>query len=172
MEEKIAKLGERQLQQGLTYDQVAHLFVEQTSAVVKDAVQILKRELDAIEESELPEMEEELGYFFLFALDYWWQESLSCTQEQKRTLEKVLFQHLNTGFGYDPQGQAAWHALQERFVAFGQVANEQGDDSAKLHGFAEKLSEYCGTGYPYFAILAPSLFKTALDTISVLKAES
>jgi hypothetical protein len=170
MNEEAVKLGKKQLQEGLTYDQVIYLFIEQTDGVVKDAVQILKREFDAIEESRLPKMEEELHYFFLFALDYWWQKSPSYTHEQKRILEKVLFHHLITGFGDDAEGWAAWNALQERFIAYGQIINEQKDDSAKLHNFAKKLSEYCGVGYLHFAILAPSLFTTALDTVSILKS--
>ena len=171
MSEEIVKLGKKQLQKGLTYDQVAYLFAEQTDGVVKDSMRTFKREFDDVEQSKLPKMEEELHYFFLFALDYWWQKSPSYTQGQKRILEKVLFHHLDAGFGDDAKGQAAWNALQERFIAYGQIANEPKDDSAKLHGFAEKLSEYSGVGYLHFAILVPSLFKTALDTISVLKAE-
>jgi hypothetical protein len=171
MNEEAVKLGKQQLQEGLTYDQVVYLFVEQTDGAVKDAMQTFKREFDAVEQSKLPKVEEELHYFFLFALDYWWQNSLSYPQEQKRILEKVLFHHLDTGFGDDAQGQAAWNALQERFIAYGQIVNEQKDDSAKLHNFAKKLSEYCVIGYLYFAILVPSLFKTALDTVSVLKTD-
>lgn len=169
MNEEVMELGKKQLQEGLTYNQVVQLFAEQTDGTVRDAMQAVG-DVYAIDQSRLPKMEEELHHFFLFALDYWWQKSPSHTQEQKHTLEKVLFHHLKTGFGDDAQGQAAWNALQERFIAYGGIANERVDDSAKLHGFAGKLSEYCGVGYFHFAILVPSLFKTALDTISVLKA--
>ena len=173
MNEEALKLGKKQLQEGLTYDQVVYLFAEQTSGVVKDTVQIFKHEFDAVEQSKLPKMEDELHYFLLFALDYWWQKSPYYTQKQKRILEKVLFYHLDIGFGDDAQGRAAWDTLQERFIAYGQIANEleQKDYSAMLHGFAKELSEYCGVGYISFAILVPSLFKTALDTVFVLKAD-
>jgi hypothetical protein len=170
MNEEAVKLGKKQLQEGLTYDQVVYLFSEQTSGVVKDAMQVLKREFDAVEQSKLPKVEEELHYFFLFALDYWWQKSPYYTQEQKRILGKVLFHHLDAGFGDDALGWAAWDTFQERFIDYGQIVNEQKDDSAKLHNFAKKLSEYCGIGYHFFAILVPSLFKTALDTVSILKS--
>lgn len=171
MSEEIVKLGKMQLQEGLTYDQVVYLFVEQTDGIVRDTMRSFKREFDDVEQSKLPKMEEELHYLFLFALDYLWQQSPSYTQEQKRILQKVLFYHLDVGFGDDAQGQVAWNALQERFITYGQIVNEQKDDSAKLHSFAAKLSEYCGVGYLHFAILVPSLFKTALDTVSVLKAD-
>ena len=174
MNEEAVKLGRQQLQEGLTYDQVVYLFAEQTSGVVKDTMQILEKdEFHVVEQSQLPKAEEELHCLFLFALDYWWQKSPSYTQEQKHILEKVLFHHLDIGFGDDAQGQAAWDTLQERFIAYGKTANEleQKDYSAMLHDFAKKLSEYCGIGYLSFAILVPSLFKTALDTVSVLKAD-
>jgi len=171
MNEEAVDFGKKQLQEGLTYDQVVYLFAEQTDGVVKDTMQTFKREFDAVEQSKLPKVEEELHYFFLFALDYWWQKSPSYTQEQKRILEKVLFYHLDIGFGDDAEGQTAWNALQKRFIAYGQIVNEQKDYSVILHEFAKRLSEYCEIGYLYFAILVPSLFKTALDTVSVLKAD-
>lgn len=173
MNEEAVELGKKQLREGLTYDQVVYLFVEQTDGAVRDALEILKHEFNSIEESVLPKTEEELHYFFLFALDYWWQKNSYYTQEQKHTLEKVLFHHLETGFGDDVQGRAAWDTFQKRFIAYGQIAKEleQKDYSAMLHSFASKLSEYCEIGYVSLAILAPSLFKTAMDTVSVLKAD-
>jgi len=172
MNEEVVKLGKQQLQEGLTYDQIVYLFVEQTSGAVRDAVDILKHEFNTIEESTLPKTEEELHCFFLFALVYWWQKSHYYTQEQKRNLEKVLIYHLEIGFGDDVQGRTAWDVFQKRFIAYGQIANEleQKDYSAMLHSFASKLSEYCEIGYLCLAILAPSLFKTAMDTVSVLKS--
>ena len=171
MSEEAIELGKKQLQKGLTYDQVVYLFAEQTDGVVRDTTQTFKREFGDVEQSKLPGMEEELHYFFWFALDYWWQQSFSYTQDQKDILKRVLFYHLSAGFGDDAQGQAVWNALQERFIAYGEIVNEQKDDSAKLHSFAVKLAEYCGVGWLHFAILAPSLFKTALDTVSVLEAD-
>lgn len=173
MNEEAVKLGKKQLQEGLTYDQVVYLFVEQTAGAVKDAVEGLKHEFNTIEESTLPKTEEELHHFFLFALVYWWQKSHYYTQEQKKNLEKVLIYHLEMGFGDDAQGRATWDVFQKRFIAYGQIENEleQKDYSAMLHSFASKLSEYCEIGYLFLAILAPSLFKTAMDTVSVLKAD-
>ena len=174
MNEEAVKLGKKQLQKGVTYEQIAVLFTEQTFEVVHDAMQILKNdEFDAVEQSNLPKVENELDYFFLFAIDYWWQKSPSYTQEQKRILEKVLFHHLGIVFGDDAQGRAMWDALQERFIAYGQIATEleQKDLSLMVSDFAMKLSEYCGLRYLSSTILLPSLFKTALDTVSVLKAD-
>lgn len=174
MNEQAVKLGKQQLQEGLTYDQVVYLFAEQISGVVKDTMQILEKdEFHVVEQSQLPKTEEELHCFSWFALDYWWQKSPSYTQEQKRILEKVLFHHIDIGLGDDAQGRAAWGTLQERFIAYGQIATEleQKDLSLMVSHFAMKLSEYCGLRYLSSTILLPSLFKTALDTVSVLKAD-
>ena len=54
MNEEAVELGKKQLQEGLTYDQLVFLFAEQTDGVVKDAMQTFKREFDAVEQSKLP----------------------------------------------------------------------------------------------------------------------
>ena len=153
----------------LTHDEMVFTLLTAATTIVKDTSQTLANGLSPDQQSELPKLEWELYYFFVFALDYWWQQGH--TQEQKRIFGKVLSSHLDIFFGQDTWGQARWDALQERLIAYGEIANEQKDDSAKLHSFAVKLSEYCGVGWFHFAVLAPSLFKTALDTVSVLEAD-
>ena len=171
MNEEIVKLGKKKLQKGLTYDEVAYLFVDQAVGIVRDTMQTVKREFDGVEQSKLPKMEEELHYFLLFAHDYLSQQFLSRTQEQRDILQRVLLYHLSLGFCDDAEGQAAWNTLQERFVTYGQIVNEQKDPAAQCHRLAVKLSEYCGVGFGYFAILVPTLLEMALNTVSVLRAE-
>jgi len=177
MNEEAMKWSEEQLQEGLTYGEVAFSFVEQTFGIVEDTMQIFRDknedEWDAVERSKLPKVEEELHYFFLFALVYWWQKSPSHTQEQKRMLEKVLFHRLDSWFGDDAQGRAMWDTFRERMVAYGQTASEleQKDDSLMVADFAFKLSQYCGIRYISSSILVPILFKTALKTVFALKAD-
>ena len=50
------------------------------------------------------------------------------------------------------------------------VAKEKGD-SARLMDFGMKLSEYCGIPNALFFALAPSLFMTALESVSAFKAD-
>jgi len=170
MNEEALELGKKQLQEGLTYDEVVVLFFNQASGVVKDTIKTFKNELAPDEQSNLPKVEVELLYFFLFALDYWWQMS-SYTQEQKRILDKVFGYHLGEWCGHDAEGQAMWDALQERFIAYGGIVNEKIDDAAKFFHFSEKISDYCGLHSPPFFVLAPSLFKTAMNTVSVLEVD-
>ena len=175
MNEEAVELGKKQLQEGLTYEQVVAFFITQTLRVVEDTMQTFKDEdaFGLVEQAKLPRMKEELRYFFLFALDYWWQKNPFYTQEQKRILEKVLFYRLDSLFGDDEEGRATWNALQERFITYGQVATEleQKDESLMVSDFAMKLSECCGMKYLPFAILVPTLFATAMKTVFVLKGD-
>lgn len=177
MSEEVTKWSNEQLQEGLTYGEVAFSFVEQTLRVVEDTMQIFRDknedEWDAVGRSKLPKVQEELHHFFLFALVYWWQKSPSHTHEQKRILGKVLFHYLNIWIGDSAQGRAMWNTLQERIVAYGQSATEleQKDQSLMVSDFAMKLSEYCGLRYLSSAILVPILFTTAMKTAFGLKAD-
>jgi hypothetical protein len=118
---------------------MAIFFLKQTSEIVTSTSQTLEEQLDANQQSKLTKAQEELFYFFVFAIDYWWQMSPSYTQEQKRIFEKIFSTHLQILCGDDAQGQAMWNTLQERFIAYGQIVNEQKGDSAKIMGFGMKL---------------------------------
>ncbi len=177
MNEEATKWSNEQLQEGLTYGEVAFLFAKQAVGVVKDTMQIFRDknedDFDAVERSQLPKVQDELHHFFMFALVYWWQKSPSHTHKQKRILEKVLFHHLNIWFGDTARGRAMWDNLQERIIAYGQTATEleQKDDSLMVSDFAFKLSEYCGILYLSSSILVPILFTKALKTVSTLTAD-
>ena len=166
MNQEAMKWGDKQLQEGLTYDQVVLLLFTQASGVVKDTMKTFKNEIAADEQSKLPKVEDELFYFLAFALDYWWQDSH--TQEQNRTFGRVFSARLDILFGGDTKGRAMWGALQERFTAYGQIVNEQKGDSVKLLGLGMKLSEYCEI--PSALLLAPRLFTGALESVSLVSA--
>ncbi|MFC1927646.1 hypothetical protein ACFLW7_03620 [Chloroflexota bacterium] len=172
MSEEIVKLGKKQLQKGLTYNQVVILFFSQTSAVVRDTIEMFRGELTADEQLRLPGAEEELLYFFLFALDYWWQMNPSYTQEQKRIFDEVFGYHLQGWCGDDAQGRARWENLQERLTAYGGIVNGQTDDSVKLFNLGKKLSDYCGISAGLCLSSAPVLFRTAFQSVSLLGRES
>jgi hypothetical protein len=158
MNEEVIKWGKKQPKEGLTYDQIVFLLLKQTAKVVRDTSQTLENKPDADEQCELSKVEDELFYFFAFALDYWWQDSH--TREQNRTFGEIFSAHLDILFGGDTQGRAMWDALHERFTAYGQIVNEQQSDSAKLLGLGMKLSEYCEI--PITAlVLTPHLFTLA-----------
>jgi len=166
MNEEAVELGKKQLQEGLTYDQVVILFFNQASGVVKDTVETLKNELAANEQSDLLKGEVELLYFFLFALDYWWQMS-SYTQEQKLIFDAVFGYHVRQWCGNDAEGQAMWDAFAERLIAYGAIVNEKTDDSQKFFGLGSKLSNYSELGSAL--LLAPRLFLAAFEIVSILE---
>ena len=159
----------KQMKKGLTWEQVVTLLIEKSCEVVQNTCQTLKNQLDANEQSKLPKVDEELFYFFVFAIDYWWQKDHYYTQEQKSIFEKLFSTHLDILCGDDDKGRAMWDTLQERFIAYGQIVNEQSSDSAKLVGFGMKLSEYCEIHNAFLPLIVPDLFMTALELVSMFK---
>lgn len=163
------KWGKKEMKKGLTWEQVVTLLIKKTCEVVQNTCQDLKNQLDADEQSKLPKVDVELFYFFVFAIDYLWQKDLYYTQEQKSIFEKLFSAHLDILCGDDEQGQAMWDTLQERFIAYGQIVNEQRSESAKLMGFGMKLSEYCEINNAILLLLVPDLLMKALELVSVFK---
>lgn len=161
--------GKKQMKKGLTWEQVVTLLIKKSCEVVQNTCQTLENQLDADEQSKLPKVDEELFYIFVFAIDYWWQKDCYYTQEQKSIFEKLFSTHLNILCGDDEKGRAMWDTLQERFIAYGQITNEQSSDSAKLLGFGMKLSEYCGIHNAFLPLIVPDLFMTALELVSIFK---
>ena len=157
----------RRHKEGLTIDQVVFLLIKLSGDVVKDASRELRKHLDAQDRSKLPKVEEELIFFFLFALDYWWQTAQSLTQEETRIWKEIFSAHLRILFGDDPKGLALLDTFQERLFAYAEIANEKRGDTAKLLAFGAKLSDFCGiTDFSLRFMLAPSLFTQALEAVS------
>ena len=161
--------GKKKMKKGLTWEQIVTLLIEKSCEVVQNTCQTLKNQLDADEQSKLPKVDKELFYFVVFAIDYWWQKDLYYTQEQKSIFEKLWSTHLDILCGDDEKGRAMWDTLQERFIAYGQIVNEQKADDTKLLGFGMKLSEYCEIHNDLLLFLGPDLFMTALKLVSVFK---
>lgn len=162
--------GKKKKNKGLTYDQAVMLILKQAPEIVGDNIEILKNEL-ADDESKLMRVHSELFYFLVFAIDYCWQNDPSYTQEQKGIFENIFSSHLNILFGDDAEGKAMWATLEDRFIDYGQIVNEQKDDSGRWLFWGMKLSEYCEMPNALFLALVPRLFTTALELVSVFRAE-
>jgi hypothetical protein len=129
---------------------------------VNSTSRVLKRHLDASEHSKLPKVEEELVYFFVFALEYWWATDSNRTQEERRIVRQAFEAHLSNLVNMD--------VLQERLITYTQIANEEKGDDAKFLGFGRKLSEYCVMPLdPRLLALAPALFADALRYLGTLQ---
>jgi len=168
---KMMRWFKKQPKKESSYDQMTLFLLRQASEVLASTRQTLKEQLDTGEQSKLPQIEHELFYFLVFALEYWRQKHSSLAEEQDRTFGRILGTHLKAMFGDDPDGQAMWDALLERLVAYGQIVNEKQGDSAKFLGFGMKLSEYCEIANPVLLLLAPDLFTKALELVSRLKID-
>ena len=154
-----------QHKQVLTLDQVVSLFIKLTGDVVKDASQALGEDLDAEDQSKLPKVEDELCFFWFFALSYWWTRDHARTDEQRRVFWEIFSAHLRILFGDDPKGLAMQDTFQERLNAYAQIVNEKQDDKAKLFGLATKLSDFCDISHPFSLSLAPALFRQAMESV-------
>ncbi len=153
---------ERKHQEVITPEAVVLALLKETTYVVKENSKILKEQLDTDNHSKLPKVEEELFYFFVFALDYWFQISPNHSQEERRIFRQAFVGHLENIVAPD--------TLQERFATYGQTVNENKEYKFKFLGLATKLSEFCGISHIYTMVLAPSLFKLALEHIGFLKS--
>ena len=137
-----------------------------TCDIVKDARQTLEKYLNAAERSKLPKVEEELLYFFVFALEYWWTTDSNRTHEERRIVRQAFEAHLANIYTLDEMD-----TLQERLITYAQIVNEEKGDNAKFFGFGRKLSEFCGMPLdPYLLVLAPDLFTKALESLVRLKS--
>ncbi len=136
-----------------------------THDTTKDASQTLEKHLNAAEHSKLPKVEEELFYFFVFALEYWWTTDSNHTQEERRIVRQAFEAHLA-----NIHTEEELDTLQERLIAYAQIVNETKGDNAKFTGFGMKLSEFCGMPNALFLVLAPDLFTKALESLTTLKS--
>lgn len=141
---------------------VTLVLLKKTMGIIKDTSQTLEKMLDATELSKLPKVEDELFYFFVFALDYWIQTNGNLTEEEKRLLRQAFHAHLANVVNLN--------TVQQRFIAYGQIVNEAKGDSAKFLGFGMKLSEFCSDiPWTIFLVLAPDLFTKALEFVMILE---
>ena len=156
---------------GLTYEQVVLLVIMKAGEVVKERMKVVPDELGSAGEEKLKRVEIELLYFFMFAIDYWWQHGFGYTREQKSKFAKIFSTHLNILCGDKAGGRAMWDDLQERFMTYGEIVNAQNSDSVKLWQFGAKVSEYCEIESGELILLAPELFKSAMVLVSRFEAE-
>ena len=157
------KWFKRQHQEVITPEAFAFFLLKITNDNVNGTSRVLKRHLDASDYSKLPRVEEELVYFFVFALEYWWTTDSNRTQEERRIVRQAFEAHLANIVDMD--------VLQERLIAYAQIVNEEKGDNAKFFGFGRKLSEYCGMPLnPHLLALAPALFTDAIKYLETLKS--
>jgi hypothetical protein len=156
---------------GLTYDQVVLLVIVKAGEVVKERMKVVPDELESAEEEKLKRVEIELFYFFMFAIDYWWQHRFGYTREQKSKFAKTFTTHLSILCGDKAGGRAMWDDLQERFMTYGEIVNAQISDSIKQWQFGVKVSEYCEIESGALILLAQDLFKSARVLVSRFEAE-
>jgi hypothetical protein len=170
--EAMTTWGMKNEKMGLTYDQIVMLILKEAGEVVKDSMKAIRDEIGGTEELKLRRIENELFYFFVFAIDYWWQNEFRYTKEQKSIFEKIFSTHLDIMCGDEAGGRAMWDDLQERFTAYSEIVNEEADDAGKLWRLGTKVSEYCEIEGGILLVLIPELFRSAMLLVSTFEAET
>jgi len=122
----------------------------------------VKVSISAAAHSKLPKVEEELFFFFVFALEHWWTMDSHRTQEERRIGRQAFEAHLANVVSMD--------TLQERLIAYAQIVNEETIIDAKFLGFGMKIQEFCGVPHALFIMLAQDLFLEAEDSIERLRS--
>ena len=155
-------LFKRKHEETISAEAFTLLLLKITNGIVVGTSRTLEKHLDAAEHSKLPKVEDELLYFFVFALEYWWTTDSSRTQEERRIVRQAFEAQLVNIVSRD--------TLQERLIAYTEIVNEEKGDKAKFFGFGRKLSELCGMPLdPRLLALAPALFTDALESLGTLK---
>jgi hypothetical protein len=156
---------------GLNYEQVVLLIIMKAGEIVKERMKVVRDELGSAGEEKLERVKTELFYFFMFAIDYWWQHGFGYTREQKSKFAKIFSTHLNILCGDKAGGRVMWDDLQKRFMTYGEIVSAQSSDSVKMWQFGAKVSEYCDIESGELILLAPELFRMAMTLVSTFKAE-
>ena len=156
--------GKKQPQEQINYDAIVFSLLTAAYRIVRDASLTLGNQLPPEHQPKLQKVEDELFYFLVFAIDYWWQTDIARTQEQKRCFGETWSSHLGIWFGDDPKGQAITE-LNERLAAYGEIVNEKNDDAVKLFRFTTAFSDYCNIPFPLTSFIVPNLFLTAMESV-------
>lgn len=157
------KWFKRQDKQEFSPEALTFFLIKLTGDTVKATSQTLREHLNTEEQSKLTKIQNELFYFFVFALDYHWTTVSAFTQEEKRIFREAFDAHLENIVSLD--------TLQERFTAYAQIAIEEEGSPVMFLEFGSKLSEFCGMpGLTLLVLLPGQLFKAAAE--SVLKLRS
>jgi len=159
------KWFKRQHQESVTAEALTVFLLKQTLNIVKDASQTLREDPDTHHLSK-PEVEEELVFFFVFALDYYWTTQPTRTRQEQRIFREAFLVHFrNVG---------KLHTFEERLITYGQIATEKKSINDMLWAITLKLCGFCGVSsdFSILMILVPDLFGKALDTALALKSVS
>lgn len=139
------------------------LLLKRTSEFVKGTTQILEKHLSPQYHSNLTKVESESFFFFVFALDYHWTKLFAISQEEINIFREAFNAHLENVVSLDN--------LQERLTAYAQIAVEKEGSPVMFLDFGRKFSEFCGiSGLNALLMLAPDLFKTALELLTTTKS--
>ena len=135
---------------------------------VRDAMVDIEAQRRGEQQSGAGRMTNELMYLSLFALDYHISNH-AASQQTVEGIREALYYHWRQGLGHDAAAQIMWEDAKQRLREYARIVNDaQSDEAEKVLALGTKLSEFCGCpGYSRLVILAPFLFRAALDAVGV-----
>jgi hypothetical protein len=139
---------------------------------VKDALKDMETHHSVMQQPSSESITNELMYFCFFALDYGISNNATA-QKERQTIRESLYYHWRQMLGDDDDGQIMWEVSQQRLHEYAQIINEtQTDEAHKLVRLGTKLAECSGcSGHSRLVVLAPYLFRAAMDAISIVLPE-
>lgn len=156
----------------LTPKDIALRLLNFSGDFVRDAIRDMEAQHGFPQRSGSERMTNELMYFCFFALDYGISNNATEQQEGQAIRESLYYQWRQM-LGDDTDGQIMWEASQQRLHEYAQIINEaQTDEAHKLVGLGTKLAKCSGCpGHSRLVVLAPYLFRAAIDAVSVVLRE-
>ena len=151
----------KQSKETLSYDEVALLLLKFVGDVVKSDSKALKKGLPRNERFKLEDGGNELFCLFAYSIPHLWQDLSGQSDEQKRRFDEIWASHLRNVFDDEQQ----WQALQERFSAYTQIANEECDISARLFRYTTTLGDYCDIPFIHFVPAVTAFFHSATTCV-------
>jgi len=141
----------------LTPYEIASLFLELTSDLVKTSKKSLETRLNIEQESKWTRVQWELLFFCIFSIDYWISQYPG-RQQEKQTIREALFDKLEKMLR-DNDSQAMLNSLKQCLDEYGAIVSGEQDDDFKLYNLGINLAKRCEFHKePYFTVLAPQLF--------------
>jgi len=139
---------------------------------VKDALKDMETRGGVMQQPISERITNELMYFCFFALDYGISNNATA-QRERQAIHESLYYHWRQMLDNDDDGQIMWEVSQQRLHDYAQIINEtQTDEAHKLVRLGTKLAECSGCpGHSHLVVLAPYLFRAAMDTINVVLPE-
>ena len=150
--------------QKVNSDDLVTMLLGSTINTIEVAVEGVRDALDDLQQAQVEKLEDELTYFYWFALDYWLLSSATVAEERDE-LKEVLREHLRKAARNYSSEQSVLETLEKRLITYDEILNEKTADDLMFIYFHKKLSEYTGISNPILLPVVTQLFSAACNLV-------